>query len=238
MGPQVNAFPEAFEGDLRITMEKLQMLSERSDGGWIDKIWFKLMGAIHDGGSNLQLTYGQEDVDREVLAKLLEHPDEVNIVAAWHLDPDYSLAADLEKACRVLRPLLKNWQKPVLYRGFRPKAGQDHMGLKLAGYRGEHPEWLKVGSKFSYVPKNPLSFTYVPEIARAFGTIIVKIDATKYYHRILPIDETLMTAIMILLSGPWTDKVLKEKYLYTQAEHLVLPSKQPVEFEVVAIHKK
>lgn len=227
-------FPDSFEGGLRPSMEKLQWLSDRTEAGMFDRAAFKLV-SFFDGAKNLQLTYDRGDVDEEELAALLKHPDEVMSVVAWVFDPNHVLTPRLTQAMKVLKPLLKNWKKPTLYRGFRPKAGQDHMGLKLAGYQGQTPGWLKAGDKFSYVSPNPLSFTYVPEVARAFGTIIVKINATKYYQRIFPLTETLMLAILKVGAGPTIDQTDKCKYFFTQAEHILMPGREPIEFEVVDV---
>ena len=218
-----------------VSMEKLLWHGQR-DMHWLKKAIVRSLEMVLDVRT---LTFDRGDVNFKVVEEMvLNHSEHLRIIGEWIGHPNYDFGAKLWEAQRALLPYLNGWKHPSFYRGFDTGSGQSHMGLKFArGWFGPKPHELKVGDKFSYVADHPLSFSHVQGIAESFGKIIVKVSGRKQYHRMLPLTPTLVYAVDRLL---WdnSDIFKNDDSWVTEAETILLPSKEPIEFEVVSVGKR
>lgn len=182
-----------------------------------------------------KMTFDHSDINFDAVARLSDPKYKAHLEAVfdWMQLPDRRYLPRLQAAAVALRPLLRRNIHRKLYRGFNVgQMGQDTMGLVRDNqYQGNNIPELKVGDRFTYRSDWALSFTHFKGVAETYGSIVVSIDAQRYYKRLLPFTPELV--YLMHTFGNMEDK-LGFEYYFTYGEYLLLPSNEPVEFEVVA----
>lgn len=172
------------------------------------------------------LSYENEDIDREIVQKLLAYPNELQVISDWIQTPDGRLAPKLWEVKATLGGLIRPPSCGLLYRGFTPdrwykSTRQDTMGV-VANNRP--------GDQLRYHPFRPLSFSWVQGTAEEYGDVVVSTSCDKYMDRLLFITSEMMEAIFILFDGAGFES---GDLRPTQAETILLPNGQDLEFVVI-----
>lgn len=203
-----------------------------------------LMRFVSLFGYKPDLAFQKEDVDLNVVAKLLKRKDLLADVESWISDTDYSLLPKLEEAKRVFSPITQAKAK-TLYRGFnvtgtasskQPEISQQRTGV-------DDIDAVEVGSTYQHTPDKPMSFSWHAPTADAYGDIVVSVDFNKNKNRMLHITHEMALAMFLmddLKDGEVFDPANypKEKfpddfYFFTYAEAVYIPDGKPLEFTLV-----
>lgn len=178
-----------------------------------------------------EVYFEKEDVDEDVVKKLLKHPELLRAVQKWIEDTDYKLVPELKKAKKVFEAIHRPKKRGnILYRGFRMDIGQQTHGL------GEKLKEMKEGDKFTDTPEKLTSFSSYKETTHTFGNVIVSIDYGKEDHRLFHITNEIMVAYMMLdEAGDDIDAVFpKTGKVFGYFESVLIPDGKPLEMTLVA----
>lgn len=196
------------------------------------KFLLKLVGLM---GNVPKMTYDREDWNPKIVERLMKYPDLLKTVADWIAEPDQKHIGNLIKAFKTFAPIQPRYNIKKLYRGFNlTGSGQQALGLKTKGFFRKKPANFVVGGKMEYVTDKAVSFTEYEVTATAFGNAIVSIDYNKYRNRLLNIDPNLIIAVSRLDDPTWEP----QDHGYYYAEHVLLPSPEPIEFTIEAFGKQ
>lgn len=214
---------------LKVALEKEETYQDiYNSKSTFGKLLMKLISRIR---YDPQVTFQKEDVDEEVIYKLLKHIDLLDVVEKWMYSADSNLLSQLLQAKKEFEKIQTPPNRKKLYRGFSLKnSGQQHLGLNSK----EDLKNLKIGDTWSFTPDKPISFTFHQATAEDFGDVIVGIDFYKEKNRMFHITNEIVVAF---LAREAKDFYISDKIkIPTYGESIFLPDLKPL--QVTLISKK
>jgi len=148
--------------------------------------------------------------------RLLEAVDD------WILCPDQKLTAELDWAAGVVRELQNPKLPKLLYRGMRDQRLTDTLDFTTGGWFSKVREEL-MNKPVSRAITRPVSFTTNPDIALAFGTIVVTAESKDVVDHCLVITNELAAAVCLH----------RNISLVTQDEVVILPSIKKLDLTLI-----
>lgn len=173
----------------------------------------------------------KRNIDMSIVSVLKsKYLDEMRILDNWVLTPNRDKLKGIESLQRFLIGKY-DVSDIVLYRGFSSKGIQNNLGLSGGGIFSRSPK-LAIGSNHAIHINHPTSFTTDLRIALDFGKVTVKatdIDT----RRILPLSDEVMYVL-----SEFRNLNVKDSFIETQREVIVLPDSKVVTVSVVTVNGK
>lgn len=193
-------------------------------------LWRSLEVLVNRIGYMPYVYFEREDVDEEVIQKLLKYPKHLNAVLIWISEIDQEQLPMLREAKKIFDSIHKAKRRDSkLYRG-----------LNLAFYEKLHGVdkrlfSMRVGETFRVIPDRLISFSSYNEVTKAYGSIVVTVDYAREEKRMLHItNEVLVAALMCDPDFPTTiDEVFKSGRMFSYFESVFLPDGKPLEFTLL-----
>ncbi|ENY4565091.1 hypothetical protein ACFXSN_004711, partial [Salmonella enterica subsp. enterica serovar Chester] len=141
------------------------------------------------------------NVNWAIVNKYSAYPNLMELAAKWNIQADYELAEEL-KPLKILVDRLQpvhRQQKTILYRGVFPDTMKEEWNIfdvPIASIRK-----MKPGETMGMTLDFPVSFTDTPNIARRFGNVLIRYDATPHIGEYLRFTDELQVAMFQFLTG-------------------------------------
>ncbi|EOC8262252.1 sulfurtransferase TusA family protein [Salmonella enterica subsp. enterica serovar Anatum] len=171
------------------------------------------------------------NVNWAIVNKYSAYPNLMELAAKWNIQADYELAEEL-KPLKILVDRLQpvhRHQKTILYRGVFPDTMKEEWNIfdvPIASIRK-----MKPGETMEMTLDFPVSFTDTPNIARRFGNVLIRYDATPHIGEYLRFTDELQVAMFQFLTGSARIDEREDNVLLSQREYVSLPS-APITFQV------
>lgn len=163
--------------------------------------------------------------------KYSAYPNLMELAAKWNIQADYELAEEL-KPLKILVDRLQpvhRHQKTILYRGVFPDTMKEEWNIFDVPI--ESIRKMKPGETMGMTLDFPVSFTDTPNIARRFGNVLIRYDATPHIGEYLRFTDELQVAMFQFLTGSARIDEREDNVPLSQREYVSLPS-VPITFQV------
>lgn len=173
-------------------------------------------------------------VNWAIIDKYSEYPELMELAAKWNFHADYELAEELKPLKTLVNHLqpIQRRQKTILYRGVFPDTMKEEWNIFDVPI--EAIRKMKPGDTMGMTLDFPISFTDNPNIARRFGNVLIRYDATPHIDEYLRFTDELQVAMFRFLTGSTHINEKEDRVPLSQREYVSLPSK-PITFQVEVI---
>lgn len=161
-------------------------------------------------------------------------PELMELAAKWNFHADYELAEELKPLKTLVNHLqpIQRRQKTILYRGVFPDTMKEEWNIFDVPI--EAIRKMKPGDTMGMTLDFPISFTDNPNIARRFGNVLIRYDATPHIDEYLRFTDELQVAMFRFLTGSTHINEKEDHVPLSQREYVSLPSK-PITFQVEVV---
>ncbi len=174
------------------------------------------------------------NVNWAIVDKYSTYPNLMELAAKWNIGADYELAEEL-KPLKILVDRLQpvhRQQKTILYRGVFPDTMKEEWNIFDRPIKSIRE--MKPGDTMEMKLDFPVSFTDTPNIARRFGNVLIRYDATPHINEYLRFTDELQVAMFQFLTGSARIDEREDSVPLSQREYVSLPS-APMTFQVEII---
>lgn len=171
------------------------------------------------------------NVNWAIVNKYSAYPNLMELAAKWNIHADYELAEEL-KPLKILVDRLQpvhRHQKTILYRGVFPDTMKEEWNIFDVPIKSIRK--MKPGETMKMTLDFPVSFTDTPSIARRFGNVLIRYDATTHISEYLRFTDELQVAMFQFLTGYTRIDEREDSVPLSQREYVSLPS-APITFQV------
>jgi hypothetical protein len=174
--------------------------------------------------------FEREDVDEEIVQKLLKHERHLNAICKWIEDIDQEQLPMLREAKKLFEAIQKPKKRDNrLYRGLNLSFYEKLQGAEKSLYS------MRIGETFAATPDKAMSFSSFSDVSKAYGNVIVTVNYDRESKRMLHITNEVMVAMN--MSDPEAPQTIDEVFApgrrFSYFESVFLPDGKPLEFTLL-----